>query len=152
MAARTGTIRANAQSLDASGLFPVLDVAWLRTSGALAAVIPIALGGLGVGTDSTQATATANILHGLGVGSIALGRVFEAHLNAVRLVMRFASVQQRLTTARDVLSPSPRALGHRRRKTPVPRARRQRHRTQRHQNARLRRRSRDTRGRYGARS
>lgn len=104
MAARTGTIRANAQTLDASGLFPVLDVAWLRTSGALAAVIPIAFGGLGVGTDSTQATATANILHGLGVGSIALGRIFEAHLNAVRLVMRFASVPQRLATARDVLS------------------------------------------------
>jgi alkylation response protein AidB-like acyl-CoA dehydrogenase len=85
------TARANAQKLDRAGGFPVADVAALAKSGALLSVVPTLMGGLGIGTEPARATDTARVLALIGSGSIALGRIFEGHLNALRLVMRNAA-------------------------------------------------------------
>src|SRR5580658_719452 len=76
---------AHARTLDEVGGFPTDDVAALARAGALRAVVPTLLGGLGIGTEPGRAAATAAVLHLLGSGSISLGRIYEAHLNAVRL-------------------------------------------------------------------
>ncbi len=94
--------QANAQRLDPSGGFPTDDIAALTRVGALRAMLPTLLGGLGIGTEPARSAATAAVLHLIGSGSISLGRVFEGHLNAVRLVMRHADAFQRRTAARDV--------------------------------------------------
>jgi hypothetical protein len=97
----THASRANAQELDADGGFPSDDVAALASAGALRAVVPTLLGGLGIGTEPSRAAATAAVLHLLGSGSISLGRIYEAHLNAIRLVMRYGDAFQRRAVARD---------------------------------------------------
>jgi alkylation response protein AidB-like acyl-CoA dehydrogenase len=92
---------AHARTLDEVGGFPTDDVAALARAGALRAVVPTLLGGLGIGTEPGRAAATAAVLHLLGSGSISLGRIYEAHLNAVRLVMRHGDAFQRRAAARD---------------------------------------------------
>lgn len=96
-----GPAQANAQRLDPEGGFPSADVDALRAAGALHAVVPAMLGGLGIGTEAQQAWATAHCLHLIGGGSLALGRIFEGHLNAVRLVMRIGKAAQRRACAAD---------------------------------------------------
>jgi alkylation response protein AidB-like acyl-CoA dehydrogenase len=83
--------RANAQKLDRTGGFPVADVAALAKAGAVAAVVPTLMGGLGIGTEPERAADTSRLLQLIGSFSIALGRIFEGHVNAIRLVMRNAS-------------------------------------------------------------
>ena len=93
--------RTHARSLDADGGFPSEDVAALASAGALRAVVPTLLGGLGIGTEPSRAAATAAVLHLLGSGSISLGRIYEAHLDAIRLVMRHGDAFQRRAAAQD---------------------------------------------------
>ena len=93
--------RVHAQALDSAGGFPEDDVVALRQVGALGAVAPAAMGGLGIGTDASRAAATAALLQAIGSGSVALGRIFEGHVNAVRLVQRNGTPAQRLRCADD---------------------------------------------------
>ena len=81
-------IQAAAPALDQAAAFPAADIARLAGLGALAAPVPIALGGLGLGTSPEAALDTMELLRLLGRGNLSLGRLFEAHVNAVRLVMR----------------------------------------------------------------
>ena len=93
--------RINAQKLDRAAAFPADDVAALARAGAIAAVVPTLMGGLGIGTEPARAGSTVRILHFIGSGSVALGRIFEGHLNAVRLVVRNATPSQCRTVATD---------------------------------------------------
>jgi alkylation response protein AidB-like acyl-CoA dehydrogenase len=68
--------------------FPADGVALLHEAGALRATLPCRLGGLGLGTEPEGAAACAALLAAIGEGSLPLGRVFEAHINAVRLIWR----------------------------------------------------------------
>lgn len=90
VAARAGTMRANADRLDAEGAFPAEDLAALRGLGVLAAPLPHAQGGTGLGTAPDGAADCAALLMALGRGSVALGRVVEGHVNALKLVLRDA--------------------------------------------------------------
>jgi alkylation response protein AidB-like acyl-CoA dehydrogenase len=101
MAPGVAQCQENAQRLDREAGFPQADVAWLVETGALASVVPTLMGGLGIGTEAARAQAVAALLSLVGGGSIALGRVFEGHLNAIRLVMRNGDEAQRLAAARD---------------------------------------------------
>jgi len=91
--------RARATSLDQTGSFPSDDLAALTEAGALAAVAPTLMGGLGIGTEPPRAAATAAMLHLIGGASVALGRIYEGHINAIRLVMLHGTAQQRQDTA-----------------------------------------------------
>jgi len=74
--------------------FPTKSIALLRAAGALAAPLPRALGGLGLGTEPHGAADCAALLAAIGEGSLPLGRVYEAHVNAVRLLVRFGDADQ----------------------------------------------------------
>jgi len=101
IAPATVIFQSNAQRLDRTGGFPAEDVAALTKAGAIGAVVPTLMGGLGLGTEPSRAAATSRILHLIGGGSIALGRIYEGHMNALRLVMRNGSAAQRRTAAND---------------------------------------------------
>jgi alkylation response protein AidB-like acyl-CoA dehydrogenase len=91
-------IRARAAALDAEAAFPLEDLADLRMAGVLRAPIPHRWGGPGLGTEPTEAMQTLALFQLLGRGNMALGRLIEAHINALRLAFRFGdeALQQRV--------------------------------------------------------
>ncbi|MCJ2033194.1 acyl-CoA dehydrogenase family protein [Methylobacterium sp. J-068] len=90
-----------AEALDRDGGFPAEDVAHAHAAGLLTAPLPVALGGAGLGAPA-MAPVLAGLLAQIGRGSLALGRLYEGHVNALALVLRYAepAVAERL--ARDV--------------------------------------------------
>ena len=83
-------MRARAPALDEAGRFPEADMADLDALALLPAALPRALGGHGLGTEPCGALGLLAVLRLLGSGNLALGRLYEAHVNAVRLVARYA--------------------------------------------------------------
>ena len=99
---RVAAMQARAAALDLTGSFPAADIAELHDSGALAAPIPIALGGSGLGTEPAGVAAALGLMRAIGRGNLAVGRLFEAHVNALRLVFRFGDAALRQQAAQDV--------------------------------------------------
>lgn len=87
-------MRGRAAAHDAAASFPGADIAALREIGLLGAVLPLGQGGLGLGTEPEGARALARALRLLGSASLAVGRLFEAHVNAIRLIARRGSPAQ----------------------------------------------------------
>lgn len=87
-------IEARAGECDAKAVFPADDMAALWGAGLLAAVLPQRVGGLGVGTEPCGAETLMHALRCLGAGNLAVGRLFEAHVNALRLVTRLGTPAQ----------------------------------------------------------
>ncbi len=103
-----------AAALDVAARFPADDLADLRAAGVLAAPLPGRLGGLGVGTEPAQATAALDLFRLLGRGNLALGRLVEAHVNALRLVVRYGDAGAvRCRSGGRAGGPAVRPLGHR---------------------------------------
>ena len=90
-----------APDLDAAGEFPASDVSALQAAGALTAPLPRPLGGLGLGTEPAAAAATLEFFRLLGSGNLAVGRVVEAHVNAVRLAARYGGAALCRDVAQD---------------------------------------------------
>lgn len=88
---------ARASALDREGAFPAEDIAELRDAGLLAAPLPLVLGGSGVG-EPGMAGILLDVLAQIGRGSLPLGRLYEGHVNALLLILRYAdpSVRDRL--------------------------------------------------------
>ena len=91
-----------AQVLDSEGGFPALDFDLLRGIGALSAFIPQRHGGLGLGIDPGGASALFTLLRSIGQGNLAVGRIFEGHANAIKLINTFGSEAQIEETSEDV--------------------------------------------------
>jgi alkylation response protein AidB-like acyl-CoA dehydrogenase len=85
-----------AADYDEDGAYPAADVDALRDAGLLAATLPLAFGGAGVG-----GAALCDILRQIGSGSLPLGRLFEGHVNAVGLVLRYGGAEQISLIARE---------------------------------------------------
>jgi alkylation response protein AidB-like acyl-CoA dehydrogenase len=83
-----------AQALDREAFFPTLDFDLLRDIGALSAVIPNRFGGLGLGIDRRGALSLFALLRSIGRGNLAVGRIFEGHVNAFKLIATFGSEVQ----------------------------------------------------------
>jgi alkylation response protein AidB-like acyl-CoA dehydrogenase len=83
-----------ALDLDRSGDFPRHDIELLRRLGALAAPLPTALGGLGMGTEPEGEPALLKVLRLLGRGNLCVGRLYEGHVNALRLIVRYGTAAQ----------------------------------------------------------
>lgn len=81
--------------------FPGELAAALHDSGVLAAPLPQHLGGLGLGTEPNAAGACCAWLRALGHAWLPLGRLFEGHLNALRLVMLYGTAEQAERAAED---------------------------------------------------
>lgn len=84
--------RADAQDRDDG--FPAEDVADLAQAGLLAAPVPVGEGGAGLGQEPGAADLAA-VLRLVGFGSLALGRLYEGHVNALQLVARYAAPAER---------------------------------------------------------
>jgi alkylation response protein AidB-like acyl-CoA dehydrogenase len=83
---------------DEDGAYPGAEIDALSSAGLLTATLPPALGGAGVG-----GTALCGILRQIGSGSLPLGRLFEGHVNAVGLVLRYGRREQLSLIAREAL-------------------------------------------------
>lgn len=80
-----------AAALDASGGFPDEEVDHLRRTGLLAAPLPPALGGSGLGVAPGSDATLGPLLRRLGGASLPLGRLYEGHVNAVKLTVAHGS-------------------------------------------------------------
>ncbi len=83
-----------AQAEDRDDGFPAADVADLVRLGLLAAPIPSDLGGSGLG-EEPGAWKLADVLRLVGYGSLALGRLYEGHVNALQLIAQYGDLGQR---------------------------------------------------------
>ncbi len=86
---------------DDAAAFPTEELAALRAAGILALPLPIDLG-LAQHDVHVVADRLANVLTQIGRGSLAVGRVVEAHINARHLIARYGSPGQRARLADDV--------------------------------------------------
>jgi len=87
---------ARAGDNDCDGAFPDADIAELRRAGLLAAPLPREDGGA-----ELSATELCEMLRRIGSGSLALGRLYEGHVNALGLVQRFGTSTQRVRIAAE---------------------------------------------------
>ncbi|GAB3286419.1 acyl-CoA dehydrogenase family protein [Hymenobacter tenuis] len=86
---------------DIEGGFPVDEFSWLRAAGLLVAPLPNSLGGCGLSAD-TDPYALLSTLRHIGRGNLAVGRVYEGHVNALQLLQRFGRPEQVARWAADV--------------------------------------------------
>ncbi|WP_292507323.1 acyl-CoA dehydrogenase family protein [Methylobacterium sp.] len=91
-----------ADRLDREGEFPAEDVADCHRLGLLAAPLPHGLGGSSL-NEAGMAPLLLDVLALLGRGSLALGRLYEGHVNALSLVSRYASTPVRERLAGDAM-------------------------------------------------
>jgi alkylation response protein AidB-like acyl-CoA dehydrogenase len=94
----------NASDRDREGKFPSGEIEQLTTIGALAAVLPIRCGGLGMGTEADGALHLFELLRLIGRGNLAVGRIFEGHVNAIALVALYGTEEQLAHVSHDALS------------------------------------------------
>ena len=94
-AARAASLSAaqRAQVEDRDDGFPADDVADLARLGLLAAPIPASSGGAGLG-EEPGARNLVDVLRLVGAGSLALGRLYEGHVNALQLIIRYGDPGQ----------------------------------------------------------
>lgn len=77
-----------AAALDHDGAWPGEDIAALAASGLLAAPVPRGHGGSGLGSDALGSEELLEVLRLVGRGNLSLGRLYEGHVNAWRLIAR----------------------------------------------------------------
>src|SRR5277367_39051 len=87
---------ASGADCDEDGSYPAAEVAALHEGGMLTASLPVEYGGAGMG-----ASVWCGILRQIGSGSLPLGRLFEGHVNAIRLVVRYGGREQILLVASE---------------------------------------------------
>lgn len=95
-------IEAEAAAGDRDRSFPEHGIALLREVGALAAPLPTSLGGLGLGTQPDGAIGMLGVLRLIGRGNLSLGRLYEGHVNALKLLVRYGSPAQLRDTAEAI--------------------------------------------------
>ncbi|MCJ2134923.1 acyl-CoA dehydrogenase family protein [Methylobacterium sp. J-026] len=88
----SAALRAGAEDCDDG--FPRADVADLARLGLLAAPVPAAMGGAGLGAEPGAGT-LSEVLRLIGYGSLALGRLYEGHVNALQLIAQHGAAGQR---------------------------------------------------------
>lgn len=84
------TIYARAGHVDDTAAYPTDDIADLAAAGLLRACLPPALGGVGLGHDAAATDALCETLTTIGGASLTVGRLYEGHVNAVKLVATYA--------------------------------------------------------------
>lgn len=95
-------MQARATALDVDELFPEQDFQLLRELGALEAPLPSSQGGHGAGTEPGGMDLIVRLLTMLGQGNLAVGRLFEAHVNALNLIVAYGTPAQIRHAASEV--------------------------------------------------
>lgn len=91
----------NAAAIDQTGAFPVREFEKIAAAGLLAAPLRPALGGLGLGIEAATTYELLLLLKQIGYGNLAVGRIYEGHVNALQLVQTFGTPEQIDRYARD---------------------------------------------------
>lgn len=104
VAALVPQMQARATALDRDGAFPDAEIAALADAGLLLAPLPQPLGGLGAGTEPGGVDLLRRLLVLCGTGNPAVARLFEAHVNALRIVTRYGTPEQAAASAADALA------------------------------------------------
>ncbi len=100
------TLERQAEAHDRDAVFAPDTLALLQDTGALLAPFPPEFGGEGLGTIPSGAPGLVSMLRRIGRASLSLGRVYEGHVNGVRLVCRYGTTEQVRCMASDA------AAGH----------------------------------------
>ena len=77
---------ARAEVEDRDGGFPSRDIEALHEAGLLLAPFPTNMGGHALGSTASTSETLMEVLVSIGAGSLSLGRLYEGHVNAIRLV------------------------------------------------------------------
>ena len=91
-----------APASDRLGGFPAQEMRLLAIHGVLSSVLPVAASGPGMGTEAAGAAGAFETLRSLGRANVAVARLFEGHLNAIKLVTAFGTHAQLQDIAADV--------------------------------------------------
>ncbi len=78
---------------DRAAEFPLASLAKLREAGLLMAPVPMEFGGFGL-HGSGDGEGLFRLLHLLGYADLSLGRIFEAHVNALELIRQYGTPRQ----------------------------------------------------------
>ena len=87
-------IRAGDEALDRGERGPTRELALLADAGLLSAPLPVDRGGRGWGTSAPGAEPMLALLATLGGASLPLARIYEGHVNAIKLVLRHGDRSQ----------------------------------------------------------
>lgn len=93
---------ANASAIDHDGAFPADEFHWLYEEGLLAAPLRPEHGGVGLGSLPGTTPDLLKLLRHIGRGNLAVGRLFEGHVNALLLLQKFGTPEQQAAWAADV--------------------------------------------------
>ena len=91
---------AQAAATDEVGGFPAQEMRWLHEAGLLMAALPASLGGAGLG-EPAATLALYQALYHVGRGNLAVGRLWEGHVNALLLIRCFGTPAQLARAAAD---------------------------------------------------
>ena len=80
---------------------PIRELARFAEAGLMIAPFPSALGGLGLGTESSSNLSMLRLLSIVGGADLAVGRIVEGHFNGVMLVHRYGQPEQLERLAAD---------------------------------------------------
>jgi alkylation response protein AidB-like acyl-CoA dehydrogenase len=92
-----------AAHIDCNGTYPRQEFERIAEMGLLAAPLQPGLGGVGLGIDNSVLYESLMILKQIGRGNLAVGRIFEGHVNALQLIQTFGTTEQIKRYASDVL-------------------------------------------------
>ncbi|MGB5900107.1 MAG: acyl-CoA dehydrogenase family protein [Geitlerinemataceae cyanobacterium] len=85
---------ANAAQIDRQGAFPAREFELIASAGLLAVPLQPQWGGLGLGIDASLTHELLLLLKRIGYGNLAVGRIYEGHVNALQLVQTFGTPKQ----------------------------------------------------------
>ncbi len=92
---------ANAATIDRNGAFPVQEFELIAQAGLLTAPLARTWGGLGLGIDASSIAKLLTLLTQIGRANLAVGRIYEGHVNALQLIQTFGTLTQIETFAND---------------------------------------------------
>jgi alkylation response protein AidB-like acyl-CoA dehydrogenase len=92
---------AHASKIDQAGAFPVEEFQQIAIAGLLATPLERSLGGLGLGIEARMTNDLLKLLKIIGRGNLAIGRIYEGHVNALQLIQTFGTPAQIETYAAD---------------------------------------------------
>jgi alkylation response protein AidB-like acyl-CoA dehydrogenase len=86
-------LTSDAAIYDSAAGFPFASIAKLRDAGFLMAPVPVDFGGFGL-HGAGDAEGLFRLLYLLGYADLSLGRIFEAHVNALELIRQYGTLRQ----------------------------------------------------------
>lgn len=91
----------NAAAIDYNGAFPIQEFELIAKAGLLAAPLQPERGGLGLGIQANVTWELLLLLKHIGRGNLAVGRIYEGHVNALQIIQTFGTPEQINTYAAD---------------------------------------------------